>query len=363
MLKLDIIVGARPNFVKAASIISGLEQFGDSENDLNYRIVHTGQHYDDNLSNIFFEQLNIPMPDVNLNVGSGSHARQTSEIMIRYEELLTQEQPELCLVVGDVNSTLACAITAKKMSIKVAHVEAGIRSGDLTMPEEINRIVTDSISDFHFTTSRLASENLHKSGFSDCMVYFVGNTMADTLLRNLHRLQPPGFWAEYQLQLRNYFVVTMHRPATISSEEDFIDLIKFICVCARGLPVIFPAHPRTLPLLNSLKRMPKNLIVVDPQPYLQFNYLVKNCLGVITDSGGISEEATLLDIPCLTLRENTERPETLHIGTNELLGLDRLKIESAFKRLFLGEWKKGKHPEKWDGQAGSRIARTLLGVL
>jgi UDP-N-acetylglucosamine 2-epimerase (non-hydrolysing) len=362
---IDIIAGARPNFMKVASIIRALHERRSVGGVLRYRLVHTGQHYDSRMSGDFFAQLGIPEPDVNLEVGSGTQAEQTAGIMVRYEKLLLADPCELCLVVGDVNSTMACSIVAQKMGIKVAHVEGGLRSGDWSMPEEINRMVTDSITDIFFTTSEIANDTLRRAGVEEERICFVGNTMIDTLLDNLDRLRPPSFWSKLGLQQGEYFVVTLHRPANVDSLNLLEPTLAAIGKGCRGLPVVFPAHPRTAKILADLSDIPQNIHFVEPQPYLEFNYLVKHSKAVITDSGGITEETTVLGIPCLTLRDTTERPETVEVGTNELIGTDPGRLAPALDRLFLGGWKRGAIPEKWDGKAGERIVLGLeqfLGV-
>ena len=360
---IDIIAGARPNFMKIAPIIRALEARAVAGGPLRYRLVHTGQHYDARLSGAFFEQLGIPAPDVNLEVGSGTQAEQTAAIMVGYERLLLDAPSRLCLVVGDVTSTMACAIAAQKLGVPVAHVEGGIRSGDWTMPEEINRMVTDSITNWFFTTSDFANANLRRAGVDEERIFFVGNTMIDTLLAHLDRLQPPGFWNELGLQAGGYFVVTLHRPANVDAGGDLARLLAAIGAGTRGLPVIFPVHPRTAKTLGELADLPSNLHLVEPQPYLEFNYLVKHAKAVITDSGGITEETTVLGVPCLTLRDTTERPETVSIGTNALIGTDPAKLGPALERLFAGDWPRGGIPPLWDGRTGERIVAALEGVV
>jgi UDP-N-acetylglucosamine 2-epimerase (non-hydrolysing) len=315
------------------------------------------------MSSDVFGELGIPEPHVNLEVGAGTHARQAADIMTRYEDLLGQARPKMTVVVGDVTSTVACAITARKLGIEVAHVEAGLRSGDPTMPEEINRIVTDSISNYFFTTSASASRNLRDTGIPDERIFFVGNTMIDTLLSNMSRLAQPPFWTELCLAPKRYFVVTLHRPANVDTGESLGELLKAIGEGARGEPCIFPAHPRTAKTLSELGSLPGNIIVVDALPYLQFNFLVKHSRAVITDSGGITEEATVMGVACMTLRNNTERPETVSIGTNELLGTNSDAIGPAFDRVFAGGWKRGGIPELWDGRSATRIVDHLSRIL
>ncbi len=360
---IDIIAGARPNFMKIAPIIRALEARKAEGGPLRYRLVHTGQHYDAQMSGDFFAQLCIPEPDVNLEVGSGTQAEQTAAIMIRYERLLMNLRSNLCIVVGDVTSTLACAIAAQKLRVPVAHVEAGIRSGDWNMPEEINRIVTDAITNWFFTTSEVANQNLRKAGIGDERIFFVGNTMIDTLLDNIHRLRPPLFWDEQGLEAGGYFVVTLHRPANVDASGPFAKLLTAIAEGTRGLPVVFPVHPRTAKTLLSLPSFPPSIHLVEPQPYLEFNYLVKHARAVITDSGGITEETTVMGVPCLTLRDNTERPETVTLGTNELIGTDPARLKPVLDRLFAGKWKKGAIPEMWDGHTAERVVAKLERLL
>jgi UDP-N-acetylglucosamine 2-epimerase (non-hydrolysing) len=355
---IDFIAGARPNFMKIAPMIKALSKYPSSK--LVYRLIHTGQHFDQNMSDIFFEQLGIPEPDVNLGAGGGTQAEQTAKIMIGYESLLLTKPSDLCIVVGDVTSTMACSIVAKKLGIKVAHVEAGIRSGDLTMPEEINRMVTDSICDYFFTTSEVANQNLRALGISENQIFFVGNTMIDSLLSNLDRFQKPNIWDEYGLSDKNYIVLTLHRPANVDQESNLELLINTIIEHSNDLYLVFPVHPRTRKVLNQLNISNSNLILSDPLPYLEFNYLVSKSMAVVTDSGGITEETTILGIPCMTLRSNTERPETVTIGTNELLGTNPSALEPAMKKLLSGQWKKGGVPPLWDGKTSERIIETLI---
>jgi UDP-N-acetylglucosamine 2-epimerase (non-hydrolysing) len=360
---VDIIAGARPNFMKIAPIIRAIQARQQQGSTLAYRLVHTGQHYDARMSGDFFTQLGIPEPDVNLEVGSGTQAEQTAGIMTRYERLLLDAPSELCLVVGDVTSTMACAIAAQKLRVPVAHVEAGIRSGDWTMPEEINRLVTDSITNYFFTTSEVANANLRAAGAKPGSIFFVGNTMIDTLLANLPRLRAPDFWAEAGLQPGGYFVMTLHRPANVDDAAGFARLIRAVGEATRGLPVVFPVHPRTAKTLAALPDRPAGLMTVEPQPYLEFNHLVRHARGVITDSGGVTEETTVMGVPCVTLRDTTERPETVTVGTNELIGTDPAALKPALDRLFAGQWKKGAIPELWDGRTGERIAEVLERLL
>lgn len=363
MKTIDIIAGARPNFMKIGPIIRAMEERSRAGGSLAYRLVHTGQHYDARMSGDFFTQLNIPEPHVNLEVGSGTQAEQTAAIMVLYDQLLRKQRCDLCLVVGDVTSTMACAIAAQKSCIPVAHVEAGIRSGDWTMPEEINRLVTDAICNHFFTTSTIANDNLRRAGVEEGRIHFVGNTMIDTLLANLGRLRVPEFWGDLGLEAGGYFVLTLHRPSNVDETGHFAHLLHAIGAAARGLPVIFPVHPRTAKTLQGLPDVPTNIRLVEPQAYLEFNYLVRHAKAVLTDSGGITEETTILGIPCVTLRDTTERPETVTVGTNELIGTDPAKLKPALDRLFAGQWKKGGVPELWDGHAGERIVAVLENIL
>ncbi|WP_222708316.1 non-hydrolyzing UDP-N-acetylglucosamine 2-epimerase [Alkalisalibacterium limincola] len=349
--------------MKIAPILHAMRARAEEGGPLHWRLVHTGQHYDPRMSGEFFEQLGIPAPDVNLEVGSGTQAEQTAGIMVGYEKLLMAERSACCLVVGDVTSTMACAITAQKLHVPVAHVEAGIRSGDWTMPEEINRLATDAVTDWFFTTSEVANSNLRQTNVGNERIFFVGNTMIDTLLANMQRLRAPAFVDELGLESGEYFVTTLHRPANVDSGNGFARLLDAIGAGTRGLPVVFPVHPRSAKTLRALPGLPSNIHLVDPQPYLEFNWLVKHAKAVITDSGGITEETTVMGVPCLTLRDNTERPETVELGTNELIGTDPVRLGPALDRLFAGQWKRGSVPPLWDGRTGERIVAHLERLL
>jgi UDP-N-acetylglucosamine 2-epimerase (non-hydrolysing) len=314
------------------------------------------------MSDSFFEQLNIPYPDVNLGAGGGTQAEQTAAIMIGYEKVIIEKKPDLCLVVGDVTSTMACAITAQKSNVKVAHVEAGIRSGDWTMPEEINRMVTDSISNYFFTTTLIANNNLKKNGVEDDRIFWVGNTMIDTLLKQRKNFIKPKIWDQIGLIEKNYIVMTLHRPANVDKDEELKNLIFEIAKNCNDLPIIFPVHPRTQKIIETIGIKHSNLHLIEPQGYLEFNYLVERAKAVITDSGGITEETTVLGVPCITLRNNTERPETVTIGTNELIGTDPKAIEPTLKKLFSGNWKSGSIPELWDGNTAHRLVQILIKI-
>ncbi|MDD6747078.1 MAG: UDP-N-acetyl glucosamine 2-epimerase [Paludibacteraceae bacterium] len=382
----------------------GLQVTGDGLRDekISYRLVHTGQHYDKNMSDTFFEELGIPAPDVNLGCGGGTQAEQTAAIMVAFEKELMAHPADIVMVVGDVTSTMACSIVAKKLNTKVCHVEAGIRSWDLTMPEEINRMVTDSLADYMFTTSDVANRNLVRQGAvlmenknikntacaaininkeeiknNSQKVWFVGNVMIDTLLANRSRFRKPEVWDELGLKEQEFIVMTMHRPANVDEENHLRAMIEQIIDNVHGLPVIFPIHPRTalrlrellnersqtssMSAIESLNDANKwaNLNIVEPMGYLEFNYLVERAKAVVTDSGGITEETTVMGVPCITLRDNTERPETCTVGTNELIGTDPAAIKPALDKLFAGEWKKGAIPELWDGHTAARIIEIL----
>lgn len=358
-MKITLIAGARPNFMKIAPIIHAIKKAQDEGKSIHYRLVHTGQHYDEKMSETFFRQLNIPHPDVNLACGGGSQAEQTSAILLAFEKEVLANPTDLVMVVGDVTSTMACSIVAKKLNIKVAHVEAGIRSWDRSMPEEINRMLTDSITDYFFTTSTLAGENLLKEGHKKEQIHFVGNVMIDTLRANESRFQQPEVWNELDLKPKQYLVMTMHRPANVDEEAKLNEFIESIDQNTNGMPVIFPIHPRTKGILEKAGIQMKNIHLVEPLGYLEFNFLVKHAKGVLTDSGGITEETTVMNVPCITLRDNTERPETIDIGTNELIGTNPKKIKPALEKLLSGNWKQGQIPEKWDGKAAERIVSII----
>jgi UDP-N-acetylglucosamine 2-epimerase (non-hydrolysing) len=359
-MRITIIAGARPNFMKIAPIIDAIKGANHKGREIYYRLVHTGQHFDERMSRTFFQELQIPEPDRNLECGGGTQAEQTAAIMVKFEQELIDFPADLVLVVGDVTSTMACAIVAQKLQTQVAHVEAGIRSGDWSMPEEINRLVTDSISNYFFTTSLIANTNLLKSGFESSRIFFVGNTMIDTLLKNLTRLKQPPLYSEFNLSNGNFFVLTLHRPANVDIVKKLDELLFEITSNSKGLPVVFPVHPRTRKQLNDIGKTYQNLVLSDPLGYLEFNFLVKNAKAVITDSGGVTEETTVLGIPCMTLRDSTERPETCTIGTNVLLGSNPKAIKPAMNILFNGEWKKGIIPDLWDGNSANRIVAHII---
>jgi len=392
---ITLIAGARPNFMKIAPLIKAIQAAEAAGKDIHYRLVHTGQHYDKNMSDTFFEELGIPMPDVNLGCGGGTQAEQTANIMMAFEKDLMANPTDIVLVVGDVTSTMACSIVAKKLNTKVCHVEAGIRSWDLTMPEEINRMVTDALADYMFTTSEVANKNLVLSGCSlenvpnsliassphrlpeegytfervKQRVWYVGNVMIDTLLANRSRFRKPKVYDALGLEEKQYVVMTMHRPANVDEEAHLKALMEQIITNVHGLPIIFPIHPRTAKIFYNLwgneeqvKALFPNLHIVDPMGYLEFNYLVERAKVVVTDSGGITEETTVMGVPCITLRDNTERPETCTVGTNELIGTDPAAVKPALDLLFSGEWKKGAIPALWDGHTAERIVEILCAI-
>lgn len=360
MIRLTIVAGARPNFMKIAPLLHQIQQKQTEGKAISFRLIHTGQHYDKNLSDTFFEELNIPKPNANLQVGGGTQAEQTAGIMIGFEKELAENPTDLVIVVGDVTSTMACSIVAKKANVKVAHIEAGIRSFDLTMPEEINRMVTDSITDYFFTTSAFANDNLKKAGMEAERIFFVGNIMIDSLVKNLERIEKPTFFDEMQLSEKKYLVLTMHRPANVDNPKNLEHYLDNITAFANEFTILFPVHPRTKPVIEAIGKHYPNLQLVEPQSYLNFIYLLKNSEGVITDSGGITEEATYLHIPCITLRENTERPETCTLGSNVLVGNDFNALAENILKINQNNWKKVQIPELWDGHTAERIVDVIM---
>ena len=359
-MKIVNIVGARPNLMKIAPLMAEMRRFPDIEPVL----VHTGQHYDDNMSEVFFQELGIPQPDHNLGVGSGTHTWQTAQIMLALEPLLQELCPDLVLVVGDVNSTLAAALVAAKLCIPLAHVEAGLRSFDRTMPEEINRVVTDALADYLFTTERSANENLRQEGIPDHKIFFVGNVMIDTLLSHRQRAEALGMPARYGVSANGYALMTLHRPSNVDVPKVLSGILDALDSLQTRLPVLFPAHPRTLrrlaegELLERAQAM-TNLRLMEPLGYLEFLGLMAQARLVLTDSGGIQEETTILGVPCLTLRESTERPVTVTEGTNEVVGTSPERIVAAAWRVLDGGVKDGHCPELWDGRAAERIVAIL----
>jgi UDP-N-acetylglucosamine 2-epimerase (non-hydrolysing) len=345
------VVGARPNFMKAAPVIRALEKWPEARRTL----VHTGQHYDKNLSEIFFSQLNIPEPDVNLEVGSGSHARQTAEVMTRFEPVVLEHKPDVVLVYGDVNSTVAAALVCSKLMIRVAHVEAGLRSFDHTMPEEINRIVTDRLADMLFTPSEDGDTNLQREGVPLEKIYRVGNVMIDSLVR----LLPAAMQCSRNGLPERYALVTLHRPSNVDDSATLRNILKSLLDVNEELEVVFPVHPRTRQRIEQFGINIDKLHLLEPLPYIEFLSMQRQAAVVITDSGGIQEETTYLGVPCLTLRSNTERPVTVTMGTNILIGQDLGRLSSELSKILEGNAKKGSIPPLWDGHAGERIAQAL----
>ncbi|MDD5723558.1 MAG: UDP-N-acetylglucosamine 2-epimerase (non-hydrolyzing) [Syntrophales bacterium] len=374
-MKIFLVAGARPNFMKIAPIIRRMESWnaGASAGEkLLWRLVHTGQHYDYAMSMSFFEDLMIPAPDYFLDAGSGSHAVQTAKIMTSFEKVCLDENPDMVLVVGDVNSTLACSITAKKLNIRVAHVEAGLRSRDMSMPEEINRMVTDAISDLLFVTEKSAIKNLRREGHREEAIVFVGNVMIDTLFFQLEKLkkgdQVQGMGYEVKGKDKDggdgYAVVTLHRPSNVDDKETLFGIIEALIRISEDMPVIFPAHPRTKKTIEAFGLMGRinasGIEMLPPLPYMLFLQLWKDASLVLTDSGGLQEETTALGVPCFTIRENTERPVTIDEGTNILVGTTKQGILSEYEAFRSGASKKGRVPELWDGKAAERIVDLLI---
>ncbi len=358
-MKIINVVGARPNFMKIAPIMEAYRSCAGIEP----LLVHTGQHYDERMSDLFFRQLGIPQPDVNLGVGGGSHAQQTADIIRAFEPIVLEHKPDAVLVVGDVNSTIACGLVAVKLGVRLVHVEAGLRSGDRTMPEEINRILTDAISDVLFCTEPSGVDNLRREGVAADKIYLVGNVMIDTLLRHRHKAQASTILQQLSLEADGYAVLTLHRPSNVDSPATLGRILKAIDAVQRDMPVVFPVHPRTArnlqagPLAAAVAAMP-NLRLIEPAGYLDFMKLMAAARVVLTDSGGIQEETTILQVPCLTLRENTERPITVELGTNQLVGSDPDRILAAYHRLA-----DSRRPARaiplWDGDAAKRIVEIL----
>lgn len=359
-MKIIHVAGARPNFMKLAPILRALQAYPEIHNIL----LHTGQHYDVNMSDVFFDDLKLPRPDVNLGVGSGSHALQTAEIMQRFEQVMLSERPDLVLVVGDVNSTLACSLVAAKLHTPIAHVEAGVRSFDRSMPEEINRLVTDVLSDLLFTPSRHANENLRRQGIPEEKIYFVGNVMVDSLLDALPIASEQRSWEKWGLTPENYAVLTLHRASNVDDPANLRQILSTLAEVSRRLPVIFPVHPRTRQRiqesnLGGITQASPGLILCEPLGYLDFLCLIANARCVLTDSGGIQAETTILGVPCLTLRRNTEWLETIEQGTNHLVGTDQAHILQVLDEILAQGKTTPQRPEGWDGRAGARIAEIL----
>lgn len=356
-MKILHVVGARPNFMKASPVMAALR----GREGVVQVLVHTGQHYDIKMSDVFFRELGMPQPDINLEVGTGSHAEQTAKVMMRFEEVVLIEKPDMVLVYGDVNSTVASALVCAKLLIPVGHVEAGLRSFDRNMPEEINRVLTDQIADLLFTPSKDGDENLLREGVPKEKIHLVGNVMIDTLLRLLPEAEKRG--SEITRVRDRYGLVTLHRPSNVDEPENLSEIITTLIWISRQLPVIFPVHPRTRRrILDFGLRISENgkLNLVEPLSYLDFLALQRNATVVITDSGGIQEETTFLGVPCLTVRKNTERPITVEIGTNIVVGQDMERLKTEVYRILDGNGKKGSVPPLWDGRAAERIARIIV---
>jgi len=359
--KVLLIAGARPNFMKVAPV---LKEMRKNRRRFDVKLVHTGQHYDYEMSDIFFKNLNIPKPDICLDTGSASHASQTAAIMTAFEKTLIREKPDMVIVVGDVNSTLACALTAVKMDIQVAHVEAGLRSFDDRMPEEINRKLTDSISNYLFVTEESGLKNLKNENIDKAKIYFVGNVMIDTLLSNMGKIDRSGILKDLRLKSKDYCVMTIHRPANVDTKRSLRDIYGILEMITRKVKIVYPVHPRAKKMmrvhgLTGKFRKLDGLCMVDPLGYADFIKLVKGSAFVITDSGGIQEEATVLKVPCLTIRDNTERPVTIKAGANHLVGRDMKKIARGVDSILNGKIKKIRRPAKWDGRAAKRIVKIL----
>jgi UDP-N-acetylglucosamine 2-epimerase (non-hydrolysing) len=359
VMKIINVVGARPNFMKIAPL---MESFRATPG-IDALLVHTGQHYDEAMSDLFFRELGIPEPDVNLGIGSGSHAVQTAAIMRAFEPVLQQHKPDAVLVVGDVNSTIACGLVAVKMGIKLTHVEAGLRSRDRTMPEEINRILTDAISDLLFCSEASGVENLRQEGIQECKIHLVGNLMIDTLLGHREKAGASQILKNLGLLDGGYAVVTLHRPANVDAPAVLHAILSALEEIGREMPVIFPVHPRTRQRLSAIgiQAAGSQVRLIDPLGYLDFLKLISAAGVVLTDSGGIQEETTILNVPCLTLRENTERPVTIQAGTNQLVGADADRILKAYREIRTHPYRSPKHPPPfWDGRSAERVTRIIL---
>ncbi|MCK4244302.1 MAG: UDP-N-acetylglucosamine 2-epimerase (non-hydrolyzing) [Candidatus Omnitrophica bacterium] len=364
-MKIILVAGARPNFMKIAPIIQAIKKHNrQHQTSIRWQLVHTGQHYDDEMSKIFFKDLEIPEPDIYLGVDSGTHSQQTARVMVEFEKVLFREKPDLVIVVGDVNSTLAAALAAAKLHIRLAHVEAGLRSYDRRMPEEINRVLTDALSDYLFTHSPDADKNLKKEGISKGKIFFVGNVMIDTLLKLKTKSQKSKILRKLNLRREAYALLTLHRPSNVDHKENFLKILKALKEISKRIPIIFPVHPRTRRNIKRFKlnKFFKNISLIEPLGYLDFLKLMISSKFAMTDSGGMQEETTVLNIPCLTLRDTTERPITTREGTNILVGNDTVKIIKEAEKILDGKRKKGVYPALWDGNAASRIISVLKGV-
>lgn len=364
-MKILNVVGARPNFMKMAPLIEAMNRYPDT---IEHVLIHTGQHYDQKMSKAFFDDLGMPKPDIDLEVGSGSHAEQTARIMIAFEKVCLAQKPDLVIVVGDVNSTMACTITAKKLGIKVAHVEAGLRSRDMGMPEEINRLCTDVLCDYLFTTDHFANENLLAEGVAEEKIIFVGNVMIDTLMKHLRIAGTLRVMEVLGLEKGGYATMTLHRPSNVDDPDRFEGILKALQTISKRIPIIFPIHPRTRKMAEQFGLDHyfvkgggvEGIWITEPLGYLEFLHLNMNARMVLTDSGGLQEETTVLGVPCVTMRENTERPITCEVGTNVIVGNDGEKIVNAAELILQDNSTAGRVPEKWDGKAAERIVDWLL---
>lgn len=354
--KILCVVGARPNFIKIAPIMEEIRR----RPQLNGKLVHTGQHFSAEMSDLFFSELGIPEPDINLGIGGGSHTRQTAEIMLKLEPVLSSDSPDLVLVVGDVNSTMATALVAAKLGIPIAHVEAGLRSFDRTMPEEINRLVTDALSDYLFATEPAGVQNLLREGIPENRIFLVGNVMIDTLLRFRAQAAKSDVLERLHLKPGTFGVVTLHRPSNVDNPQRLSSLLQALATLSCRLPLVFPVHPRTRQRMDNLGIPGGGFIFAPPLGYLDFIHLMSQARIVFTDSGGIQEETTILQVPCLTLRENTERPITIEQGTNRLAGVDPENILRLAEEILASSPSVGRIPELWDGKASGRIIDILL---
>ena len=364
--KILTVVGARPNFIKVAPLVKRIEEFNARSNgqvSIKHILVHTGQHYDYNLSKVFFEELSIPAPDVYLGVGSGTHAEQTAKIMLAFEKELIRFNPDTVVVVGDVNSTLACALTAVKARYPVAHIEAGLRCYDKALPEEVNRLLTDAISDLLFAPDEIAVANLKKENIDENRIFLVGNIMIDCLIENKRKIENSQILRKLDLTPKNYAVLTLHRSINVDEEHNLKGILRAVNHLSEEIKIVFPVHPRTFKRMKEfglVDSLSSNILLLEPLGYIEFLNLVKNSKFVMTDSGGLQEETTYLGIPCLTLRETTERPITVTLGTNEIVGIKEENIIHWGRKALHDEWKKGNIPYLWDGKTSSRILQILM---
>jgi len=363
MKKIISVVGARPNFMKAAPLHKALLHHRDH---IQHLICHTGQHYDEKMSRIFFEELELPKPDFYLGVGSGTHAEQTAKVLIEFEQVVLREKPDLVMVYGDVNSTLACSLVASKLGVKLAHVEAGLRSNDRSMPEEINRIVTDVLSDYCFVSEQSGVDNLLHEGVSAQKIFLVGNVMIDSVLNYLPKTEHSAILSVLGLTQDHFILVTIHRPNNVDSKESLQDILATLNVLSEKYPVVFPVHPRTKKNIDTYglsEYIAKNVRMIEPLGYIDFLALMRHSKLIVTDSGGIQEETTYLNIQCVTTRDNTERPITIEVGTNHLAGTNWGKVQKVSLEILNGKKKNGSIPKLWDGHASERIVDILLGSL